>query len=321
MATIDAKAVIKDALVSGGLGLTDETLDNLADVVEKRIRPDSFLRTKEFRTIFAVTKGVVESFAKFMGPYLGPVVEKMTDFGDFLSGKLGHDNPHTSAELPKDQTQKLFDVWSNEYKKELIGRFSKAKNADDTAEIIKQVMLEVEFADVLAALFKEKVVGKDERETSPSEGEKTEKFQSFGEWFTELRQKLGEVWKDWTTITPEEEKKWNNRTTSMKAARERQEWVRDPWGRKKYMGRAEEEREEKKLQRLEKRAEFQARAAEIRKEMRTRRESERAERDAVKAARGGFIRRTIGRLFETEEERARRYRDELMKKFGEGDLP
>lgn len=229
------KEATKEAVASAVLGVADTPLIKLAHILAKRVDKDSWMQSDEFGTIFGIAKGGIEGFAKLLGPIGGSIIEKLTDFGDFFAAELGHGpSKKESTKDEKERTQRVFDIWSDGYRKSMVQRLGKAKDVEQTKVIMEQLKLEAAFADEFQKLLETTGLVEEKKEEKKKERKAGEDTKSFSAWFQELSEKLGAIYTDWTTITPEEEVKWNGRTNRLNESRKKQEWVRDPWGRKKY---------------------------------------------------------------------------------------
>lgn len=123
-------------------GVADPVLKKWAQKLAISIPEQSSLRTEAFESVIGAFKGFIETEAEKLSPTAGVIIEKATDFSDFLSGALG---PQAGFNLEK---------WASEILNEAGQRLQESK--DPTAEL-ERIKLELKLKKQLVEIIKQEL--------------------------------------------------------------------------------------------------------------------------------------------------------------------
>ena len=132
----------KKPILAALAGFFDPSLRELAQKLAASIPENSPLKHQSLESALGALKGLVETLAEQLPPVAGVMVEKATDFSDFLAGALNH-RPELNLEK-----------WASEVLKDAGERLRKAQ--DPTAEL-ERIKLELQLRKQLVELVRKEM--------------------------------------------------------------------------------------------------------------------------------------------------------------------
>lgn len=140
-----AEKQVGKQISAGLLGLLDPLIRKWAQELAPKIPGDSILRTQTFETFFGAFKGFAEAWSERYPAIVSALIEKLTDFEDFLSVAIA--NPEH-----RQSTVKWLDCFLEESGERL-------KNASDPQKEFERINLELELIKRLYESACEKTAG------------------------------------------------------------------------------------------------------------------------------------------------------------------
>ena len=147
-----AEKQMKKQISAGLLGLLDPLIRRAAQELAAKIPGDSIVRTEKFETFFGAVKGFAEAWAEKYPAVISALIEKLTDFEDFLSVALA--NPEHRQQAVK---------WLDGF---LEDSGERLKNAQDPQKEFERINLELELRKKLYESVHGKPADAPKKETS-----------------------------------------------------------------------------------------------------------------------------------------------------------
>ncbi|MDP3762650.1 MAG: hypothetical protein Q8Q97_01065 [bacterium] len=134
---------MKKETLAGLAGLVDPVLRNSAQKLAASLPQNSLLRSEAVEAFLGALKGFIEVNAEKLSPLASVLVEKTTDYLDFVAGAIGPENDFETAH------QKWQDKFLSESAKRL-------RKAEDPAKECERIKLELELQHKIKESLMEK---------------------------------------------------------------------------------------------------------------------------------------------------------------------